>query len=152
MKDAVAALNSLLMHAFDMVRAYTAALDRLRDEELREPLLAFRLDHERNLSDLTALVLRLGGVPKGRRDALGPLREGFTAFSAIFGDGAALKALQRAEEAGLRAYAEARQLGLGEVVDPVLAGGLSDHGRHLGWLGPAIREQQELGGGDEARL
>lgn len=144
MKQTIEVLNALHAHARDMVRAYTAALDRIRDPELREVLLTFRLDHERHLSDVTSLVLRLGGQPIGRRNVRGPLLEGMAAFSALFGDGKALRALERCEEVGQRMYADARRF-LGDAGEPLIGRGLHDHARHLGWLRAAAREREELG-------
>jgi hypothetical protein len=137
-RDATAALNQLLMLAYDSVHAYSTALDRLRDEELRHHLEGFQLDHERHLSDLTAQILRLGGSPKSHRDLRGPLLQGMAAFSSMLGDGAGLRALARAEVYAMRAYASALELHLAEETELLLRQGLQDQVRHLAWLRPTL--------------
>lgn len=138
MKDAIAALNPLLMLAHDSIHAYTTALDRLRDDALRAPLEGFRLDHERHLSDLTAQILRMGGTPKSHRDLRGPWLQGMAAFSTMLGDGAGLRALARAEVYSMRAYVAALEHALPDEAAALVRQGLQDQVRHLAWLRPTL--------------
>src|SRR5215210_4044275 len=59
----VADLIDLLQLEFDALPAYSVAIAGLRRPDLRGTLEAHRADHERHVSDLSAHIRRLGGVP-----------------------------------------------------------------------------------------
>ena len=112
MIDSIDALNNLLMLDHDAVRAYTAAIDRIRVPSLAEKLTTFRTDHERHISDLISEILRLGGLPKSHPDLRGPLLLGVTAFRSLMSDEQALKS-------GMDAKSEEFRVGGGEIYIPI---------------------------------
>ncbi|MBS2027748.1 MAG: DUF2383 domain-containing protein [Deltaproteobacteria bacterium] len=107
MTETTRTLNELLMRAHDLTRAYGAAADHVRSPTLAAQLEGLRLEHQRVASDLTALVLRLGGQPKGHPDARGPLLSGLATVSSLWSDEAVVLALLRAEEVAGRSFEQA---------------------------------------------
>jgi len=113
-------LNELLMRAHDLTRAYGTAADRVRSPSLAAQLEGLRLGHQRIASDLTALVLQLGGQPKGHPDARGPLLSGLTSVSALWSDEAVLLSLLRAEDVAGRSFEQALDTPLPEPARDVV--------------------------------
>ena len=97
-----------------------------------------RLEQARHLSDLTSLILKLGGQPRARRDLRGPLWETWTALSASFGDQAALRALMHAEQSAARSYAQAIDAEVPPAAAPLVLSGLGEHRRRLAWFRPRV--------------
>lgn len=141
MKHPTTALNPLLTLEHDLLRAYAVAQVGLRDAALAHSLEGLRLEHERHLSDLTALILRLGGHPRSRRGLRGPVLEVMAAVGASVSDGAALRALTRGEEVASRLYEAALDDPLPATAVPLILRGLEGHRRRLAWFRPRAAER-----------
>jgi uncharacterized protein (TIGR02284 family) len=141
MKDVLDTLNDLLMLDHDAVRAYTAAIDRISIPFLQEKLTSFRTDHERHISDLTALILKFGGTPKSHQDLKGPFIQGVTAMRSMMGDEQALKAMKGNEQLTNKKYAEALQRDLPPEAEKVIRRNYQDEVRHLAWLNQALLDR-----------
>ena len=140
MKREIATLNPLLTLEHDLLRAYAVAQCGLRDSTLAEALERLRMEQQRHLSDLTALILQLGGQPRARRDLRGPVFEALATVGASFSDEAALRALSHAEEIAERLYEEAVDAPLPPPAAPLVLHGLEGHRRRLAWIRPRMEE------------
>lgn len=128
-------LNNLIQLDIDAVRAYSQALGSVEDPEVSRQLTAFRGDHERHVTDLSALVRAAGGVPADAPDLKGFFIEGMTAIRAMGGENAALSAMRDNERLTNRRYQAALQLtGLPDDVRGVIAANREDERRHLAWI------------------
>ena len=132
--EALDGLNRLVRLGHDLSVTYATAQARVRDPALAATLEGLRLENLRTLSDLTALVLREGGFPTGRRDARGPLMEGAAALSARFGDEIAVRALRRTELLAASTYADALEFALPEEAWSLVHRALEQALAHAGKL------------------
>jgi rubrerythrin len=132
-------LKSLTHLDIDAVHAYTAAIDRIDLADVKEKLTQFRGDHERHISDLSALILLMGEeAPKRTLDFKGFLIEGFTAIRSMIGNESAIRAMKGNEELTNRTYGRALDLELPENVRVVVKRGFDDETRHLEYINQSI--------------
>jgi len=127
-------LEDLMQIDYDAVRAYEQALEHVDDEEARGDLEQVKIEHQRHLTELAALVRQLGGHPgEIHRDATGLLLEGMTLVRSVTGTLGALRALRTDEKVLVERYEKA----LDGCPDPVLAAVARhwhDECRHLALL------------------
>src|SRR5205814_3393377 len=98
-------LNELIRFDHAAVDAYTEAIDAVqRQPTVSDPLTRFRGDHERHISELSAVVRRLGGKPTERVDLAGGARKVMTKIAGLVGAETVLKAMKSNEEAINKAY------------------------------------------------
>ena len=124
-------LNDLIELDFDAVKAYEKAIEHIDDDEVRDDLELFKLDHERHIRDLTDLVMDLGGTPKTKGDVKGVLLEGMTALRSVTGTMGALRAMRMNEKHTNRVYAKAAELAWAPIVRELVDRNLLDERRHL---------------------
>lgn len=135
-------LESLAQLDIDAVHAYTAAIERISLSEVKDQLTQFRGDHERHISNLTPLIVRLGGkTPTGNPDFKGYLIQGFTAIRSMMSNEQALKAMRGNEELTNRTYAEALELEFPEEIRQVVQLNRNDERRHLEYINKCIEEK-----------
>src|SRR5258708_6065275 len=103
-------LNELIRFDFDAVGVYTEAIDHIKETEVRDPLMRFRVDHERHISDLTAIVRRLGGKPVDKADLKGVLRKAMTRIAGLIGTETVLRAMKSNEEVLNKTYSHHAQM------------------------------------------
>lgn len=132
-QEIVEHLNDLRQLDYDAIQTYEQASRHAgADAEVRSDLERFRIDHERHLLDLAAVIAQHGGVAKPlRRDAKGLLLEGLTRLRSATGLGGALRAMRTNERLTNRRYDEALDLPLPADVLVVLRANLDDERRHL---------------------
>lgn len=141
MKRHAQPLNPLLALEHDLLRTYAVAQTGLRDRALAESIERLRLEQQRHLSDLTALILRLGAKPRARRDLRGPMFEAMATVGVSISDETALRALLHAEQVAERAYQEAVDGPLPAAAAPQILHGLEGHRRRLAWFRPRVEER-----------
>ncbi len=146
--DVIDKLNDMIALDIDAVHAYEAAIKRLEAIELRQQLRQFQADHERHVSALSAVVVKLGGTPRARGDVMGVLRQGFTAVTAMMGDESALRAMRGNEEMLARAYRAALDALWPDEVKTLLEQSYADEERHLAFVTEAEKMRR---GYDEPR-
>jgi rubrerythrin len=135
-------LKALAQLDVDAVDAYGAAIQRIDLIEVRAKLLDFRADHQKHFSDLSAVIMQLGGEPPvNAPDLTGLLIQGMTAVRSMFGNEMALKALKSNEEMTGRAYAEALDLDLPNEVRKIVQKNRDDEWRHLLYVNRCISER-----------
>lgn len=105
--DDIHQLNSFLRGEISAVETYTQALKKV---DQREHAQAARVltdnlaSHEARVRDLRAEVARLGGEPADGSGAWGAFAKAIEGGAAIFGDSAAVSALEEGEDHGLKDY------------------------------------------------
>jgi len=111
-------LEVLMQTDYDAVRVFEQALEQVDDPEARDELEQIKVEHQRHLSELAALVRDLGGNPgEIRRDATGVLLEGMTLVRSVAGTLGALRALRTDEKVLVERYEKA----LAGCPDPALS-------------------------------
>jgi uncharacterized protein (TIGR02284 family) len=138
MTEIIDKLNELLMLDHDAVRAYSSAIHRISIPFVREKLTEFMTDHERHISELTSMILKLDGEPKSHPDFKGPFIQGMTAIRALMGNEQALRAMKSNEELTNRVYAGALMMALPTDVELLVRRNYQDEVRHLAWISQAL--------------
>lgn len=138
-RNAIEIMNDLIQLDVDAIRAYEQAIDACEIVSIQEKLRLFQGDHERHVTDLSALVRARGAEPKVKRDLKGFLVEGFTAIASR-GDHSALSAMRGNEVLTTRTYKSAL-----DDLDPaeaearrIIAKNYDDEQRHLAWIKDAL--------------
>ncbi len=132
MKDIVKALNELVQLDYDATKTYEQALEHVDDPEVRADLAAFREDHLRHITELSAAVRDLGGEPiDPQRDVKGFVLESMTRLRSASGTAGALKAMRLNEKLTNRSYDKAAELSLPPAARQIVLANLDDERRHL---------------------
>ena len=136
-------LRSLCQLDIDAVRAYSQAIEEIDVLEIATKLTEFKTDHERHISDLSALLREFGApVPEHKTDLKGFFIEKFTAIRSKTGTGGALKAMRGNELLTTRAYSDALEdTSLVERARELVRKNYSDEQRHLHYIEQAIAER-----------
>ena len=101
-QDALEQLNSFLRGELSAIETYEQARDGVTDEATRQQLLSCQESHQRRAKLLRNRVLQLGGEPSQSSGPWGALA--FEGSAKIFGEKAAIAALEEGEDHGLRDY------------------------------------------------
>jgi len=97
-------LNELLRGEISAVETYRQALEKLTDSPARAQLEDCRRSHEARVQKLRAEVVRLGGNPDEKSGAWGTFAKLVEGGAKVFGEKAAIAALEEGEDHGLRLY------------------------------------------------
>jgi uncharacterized protein (TIGR02284 family) len=138
----VAELNNLIQMDYDAIRGYDQATRSIRSARVQEKLELFRTDHERHVTDLSAAVTRLGGVPARNADMVGFLIQGFTAISSAAWGG--LRAMQSNEMVTNTTYGGALNLARPPEIRRVVRKNYQDEKRHLEWIEREIYKPADI--------
>lgn len=134
-KETAQRLGSLAKVDIDAVSAYTQAIERIQELEVRSALTQFREDHERHIEELFDIITSFGEEPPSRsRDFKGFLIEGFTAIRSSLSDENALKAMHSNEKITNKKYDEALKWDLPERVLEIIAKNRDDERRHIEYI------------------
>lgn len=101
---AIAQLNSFLRGEVSAVETYRQALDRLKDQRVRNELQNLLRSHQERVDLLRLRVVELGGSPSASSGAWGAFARLVEGAGKVFGVGPALAALHQGEEHGLNDY------------------------------------------------
>ena len=134
-------LNHLIQLDHDAVGAYEAAIDRIDVESIRAQLRQFQNDHRRHITDLSAVVVRLGGTPKERPDVKGFVLKGFTAVTSMMGNEAALRAMQGNEKLTNSSYSSALRENWPPDIRSLVEQNYRDEQRHLAYIEDGLRNR-----------
>lgn len=148
-------MKGLVQLDIDAFHAYAQAIKMIDITEVRETLLAFQLDHERHIRELSEAIAKHGGRPPDfARDFKGFLMEGMTAIVSTMGVEGALTAMRINEEATNVAYERAVALELPEPFRRIVDGAKRDERHHRQYIERAISQkvwQKNKGAGAGAR-
>lgn len=139
-RDVIDVLNDLIQLDRSAIAAYDKAIEACVHTHIRQTLTSFRDDHQRHVTDLSAQVRSLGGVPEEGRGLKGKVIEGFTAITSR-GDESALFAMRGNEELTNRQYASALDEELSTEIRAVVERNYGDEKRHLAWLKDALSQK-----------
>ncbi len=136
-------LSGLVKLDIDAVNAYERAIERIRDERIRETILNYRNDHEGHISNLSVLISELGGEPPERsQDIQGKLMEAVTTMRSITGTVGALKAMRTNEETTNRVYEKAVEWEIREDVHRQLERNFEDEKKHLAFISNELEKMK----------
>jgi uncharacterized protein (TIGR02284 family) len=100
----VASLNKLLRGELSAVDTYNQALEKLRGSALIPDLTECRRSHEERVMLLKQQVTRFGGTPSDGAGPWGSFARLVEGGAKMFGEKAALAALEEGEDHGLKLY------------------------------------------------
>ncbi len=132
-------LNEVLQIDIDAVGAYTSAINSCDNSEIKLNLGQFRADHERHITDLKALIQRMGGKPVEKPDVKGMLQRGFTKVAGLVGEESTLRAMLQNEKTTNNVYAKHVQKSFPPDILDVLRRNYADEQRHYSWIDNALR-------------
>jgi bacterioferritin (cytochrome b1) len=97
-------LNKFLRGELAAVETYGQALERLRDSTFVADLASCRASHEERAELLRQQVVRMGGKPSDSSGPWGGFAKLVEGSAKLFGEKAALAALEEGEDHGLKLY------------------------------------------------
>jgi uncharacterized protein (TIGR02284 family) len=98
-------LNSFLRGERSAVETYNQAIEKLEDEPaMQQRLQALRDSHSVRVTELSARIRALGGTPDQTSGAWGSFANLVEGGAKLFGDKAAIAALEEGEDHGKRLY------------------------------------------------
>jgi len=100
----VATLNGFLRGEISAVETYRQALDKLQTSSSRTELEECRRSHAQRVERLRQEVVRLGGTPEEDSGAWGAFAKLVEGSAKVFGEKAAIYALEEGEDHGLKLY------------------------------------------------
>jgi uncharacterized protein (TIGR02284 family) len=103
-KKSIDALNELLRGEISACETYDQALERLAGSSHVETLRECRRSHDERVQLLRQKVLQLGGDPSDGSGAWGAFAKLVEGSAKLFGEKAAVAALEEGEDHGLKSY------------------------------------------------
>jgi hypothetical protein len=97
-------LNKFLRGELSAVETYGQALERLRDSTFVADLAECRASHQERVELLRQQVVRMGGKPSDTSGPWGGFAKLVEGSAKLFGEKAALSALEEGEDHGLKLY------------------------------------------------
>jgi len=138
-QETIDTLKDLIQLDFDASRAYDQAIDEIDVPTIRNQLIEFRADHERHISNLSALLRQMGEAPPEQsRDLKGFFIEGFTAVRSMTGTEGALKAMQTNENLTNKRYNQAMKVTMPNEVADQVERNFQDEQRHIQYIEQAL--------------
>jgi len=131
-------LGELIRFDYDAIGAYTAAIEDVRESEIREFFVRFREDHERHVIDLSAIVRRLGGIPPTKPDLKGFMRKTMTKVAALGGMKGTLEAMKSNEKVLSERHAVHLSFEWPSDVRETIEQSYDDAKQHLAWIEHAL--------------
>jgi uncharacterized protein (TIGR02284 family) len=128
-------LKNLIELDFDAAAAYEAAISRLEDPLIKDPLGEFMSDHQRHIQELSALVRELGELPPEAGDLKAVLTQGKVVVGGLVGDAGILHAMASNEDDTNTAYEQAlKRTDILPRAAGLLKQNLADERRHRAWI------------------
>lgn len=123
----------------DAIAAYDAAIAKVSEPMVKEKLSEFRVDHQRHVQDLNALITKYGGTAvELTPDFFGLALHGMTAVQSMIGTEGALAAMFGNENLTNATYAIVRKLQWDADDLAVIEKNFADERRHLAWIKMAL--------------
>lgn len=97
-------LNQFLRGEISAVETYRMALDKVEDAELRSTLQENQRSHQERVRLIREEIIRMGGEPSTTSGAWGTWAKAVEGTAKVFGDKAAIAALEEGEDHGLKDY------------------------------------------------
>lgn len=136
-------LKELIELDYDAVEAYDAAIKRLECEEYKKNLRSFREDHQRHISELSALLQKKQITPPTEPSAKQWLAKGKVVLANLIGDNTILLAMKTNEDDTNKAYENIlNHNGRWEESVEILDKGLADEQRHRSWIEQQLEKQK----------
>lgn len=104
-------LNEFYRGEQSAVETYDLAIKRTKDPELSRSLIQLRQDHAQRLDVIRNKICELAGEPSATSGAWGAFAKAVQAGADVFGDTAALSALEEGEDHGIKMYTDALREG-----------------------------------------
>ena len=99
-------LNSLLRGEIAAVETYDQCIEKMKDSATVVELRELRSSHQRRVEQLQQQIIALGGQPDQSSGAWGAFAKLVEGGAKVFGESAAISALEEGEDKGKRDYAD----------------------------------------------
>jgi demethoxyubiquinone hydroxylase (CLK1/Coq7/Cat5 family) len=106
----VDALNKLFRGELSAVETYRMAIDRVKDTGYQRVLRENLSAHEMRVNLLRNQIVKLGGTPSQGSGAWGTFAKLVQGGAGVFGEDAAISALEEGEDTGIRDYRDSDNL------------------------------------------
>jgi uncharacterized protein (TIGR02284 family) len=133
--------NDLIRFDHDAIGAYDQAIDQIQEQMIRDQLMQFRSDHERHVTELSAIVRRMGGDPPEKPGARGLIRSTMTKVAGLGGTETVLKAMKSNEEVLNKQYANRAKEAFPQDILEVIQRNYDDEKRHLAWIEQCLQNR-----------
>lgn len=128
-------LRGLARLDIDAIGTYDAAMAKVTDEEVKAKLAEFRLDHQRHVQDLNALLAKLGAEQVSvTPDLKGVVLKTMTSVTSLLGNEAALVSMMGNEGLTNVTYELALKAEWTDEERAVIEKNRADERVHLDWI------------------
>lgn len=100
----ISTLNDFLRGEISAVETYQQALEKVANAGARQQLEECRRDHQERVEKLRRFIIQRGGIASEESGAWGSFAKLFEGSAKVFGDKAAIAALEEGEDHGLKLY------------------------------------------------
>lgn len=135
-------IENFLILEHDAIAAYTATVERLEDPGHKAKVTEFRADHERHVTELTAMAAKHGVEVPTEGDMKEMLTTGKVKIAGLMGgDSALLKAMSSNENDTISAYDSGSKNSAIPAEDrPLFERALADERRHKSYMDTAAQK------------
>ncbi len=133
--------NDLIRFDHDAIGAYDEAIDAINVPQIHEKLVAFRGDHERHVTELSAVVRKLGGSPPSKPGVRGVIRKTMTKVAGLAGIETVLRAMRSNEEVLNKQYASRARQDFPADVLAIIQKNYGDEQRHLAFIESTLQNR-----------
>ena len=131
-------VENLLLLEHDAIAAYEATIERLSDPSFKQQVGMFKADHDRHVSELTAIASSIGAPIPREGDAKQMLTTGKVKLASLMGDKTILAAMRTNEEDTVTAYERASNHSEASAeARPIFQRAHQDELRHRDWMANA---------------
>jgi len=136
-------LNEIIQLDIDASFAYLQAIEAIEEDDIRINFMKFQNDHLRHIKELSAAVIKLGGIPpEHTKDFKGYLIEGITNLRSITGSKGALKAMKTNEKMTNYLYKNAlNNKDMPVKIQLILQQNYHDAERHLQYIEDVLEQE-----------
>lgn len=134
LKDMLHRLKALVRLDIDAFSGYDRAIQEVPQAEVQEKLRSFRLDHERHVAEISAVLREHGEEPPSAEEVSGVRTTGFVVLLGGAGPVGALEAMRTNETLTMTYYDEARSRDFPSAVKAMMERNYEDERRHLSYV------------------
>jgi hypothetical protein len=135
-------LTALVKLDIDAEEAYTQAIENVRELDIQDTLVEFRMDHLRHIEQLSEAIAQYGGeIPKHKKDVKGFFIKGMTAVLSKAGTASALMAMVTNETLTNARYRAATSETFPPEIRALVEANYSDEQRHITYIKKVLKNR-----------
>lgn len=138
--DFLDALTDLIELEYDAVEAYQAAINRLRNDHIKQQFDEFMRDHQRHIQECSDYLRRQGREAPQSASAKSIITQGKVVIADIMGDNAILRAIRSNEIDTNTAYERMTQFAPQDCAE-MMRRAHEDEKRHRNWIENQLEDE-----------